>query len=534
MERPLVTGVQMQAIERREIDRGLTGLALMEVAARAIADAAEVRFEPNIHREIVALAGPGNNGGDAVAAARLLRDRGFPVRALLAAGAPRAGTDLAHQVALHGDVRTASADDVLAAIDRDVLVIDGLFGTGLTRALDGDPARVVAALGTPRPGRTVIAVDIPSGIDAGSGQVLGAAVRADLTVTFQVPKLGHFLHPGRAHRGELCVVDIGLPMRAFEAADGRVQLLGDDVIDAAFPDRAPAAHKGLYGHLVVVAGHPDRPGSALLAGHSALRSGAGLVTLAAEREVIARVAGALGELMGHEAGIGSLDAERVLSLLEDGRKSALVIGPSLGTPDDTAIRTILHMAHVPVVADAGALHTIAADPAVIRARTSPTVLTPHPGEMSALTGKGVAELERDRLGEARALAQRLGAIVVLKGASTVVAAPDGRLAVSPTGNPGMATGGTGDVLAGLIGGLLAQRLDPWLAATAGVYLHGKAGDRAREQVGEPSLVASDVMAQLGPTIVSVRATAAPLPWSRGRWPSTTRGHHGPAGATVEP
>ncbi len=511
----------MQQLERREIERGLTSLALMEVAARAVADCAEARFDPGVHRAIVALAGPGNNGADAIAAARLLRDRGLPARAHLIADPAHARGDLAHQLGLHGAVESGSIDALLPALARDVLVIDGLFGIGLGRPLIGDAARLAQALSEPAPRRTVIAVDIPSGVDAATGQILGHAVRADVTVTFQAPKLGHYLHPGRALRGALEVVDIGLPWAPFAALTEAVELVGDDALEAAFPVRRATSHKGAHGHLLVVAGRPDRPGSALLAGRAALRAGTGLVTLASDRDTIARVAPVLDELMGLEAGAHALEAEPVLAALE--RKTALLIGPSLDARDDHAVRILLHLAELPVLVDAGALHTVAADPAVIRARTAPTVLTPHPGEMAALTGRTVAELERDRPGAARALAEQLRAFVVLKGASTVIAAPDGRLALVPTGNPGMATGGTGDVLAGIVGGLLAQRTDPWLAARAGAYLHGLAGDHARDAVGEASLIASDLVQHLGSALGAVQARARDEAWRAGRWPSTRRG-----------
>lgn len=519
MFRPLVTGEELQQLERLEIARGLPSLVLMEVAARAVADVVEARFDPQRHGSIVALAGPGNNGADAVAAARLLADRGLPCEAWLVGDPASSSGDLAHQVRLHGAARPARASELVPRLAADVLVIDGLFGTGLVRPLDGDFATLAAELATTRPRRTVVAVDIPSGVHAGTGQILGQAARADVTVTFQVPKLGHYLHPGRALRGELVVADIGLAPRLF--ADARATLAGDELIEAALPPRVATAHKGTYGHLMVVAGQPERPGSALLAARAALRTGAGLVTVASDRETIARLAPALEELMGLDVGHPRIDAARVLAAL--GRKTALLVGPSLDSGDDVELRALMYAAPLPLVVDAGALHTVAADPSAIRARTAPTLLTPHPGEAAALLGASVAQLEHERPAAARALAKDLGAFVILKGASTVVAAPDGRLAVVPTGNPGMATAGTGDVLAGVLGGLLAQGVEPWLAARAAPYLHGLAGDAARDAMGEASVVASDLVRALGPTISAVAARARSVPWARSTWPTTTRG-----------
>ena len=478
----MVTPAEMASAERAVIQGGRPALALMEIAARAVADVASSR--PRRPKDgFVVLAGPGNNGGDAIAAARLLREKGAEkLRVYLLAGSAVLSPDLAHQLALFGPV----SRDLLPDLDGSITVIDGLFGTGLTRALEGPHAAIARHLANRSPERSVIAIDIPSGVDGRTGQILGAALRADVTVTFQAPKLGHYLHPGREHRGELIVADIGVPI-ATAGAD----LAGDEAIAQALPPRAPTAHKGTFGHLMVIAGHPDRPGSALLAARAALRTGAGLVTLASARATIERLAPALVELMGLDAGSPRIDPAIVLAALE--RKNALVIGPSLEPADHAAIRRILAESELPAVVDAGALDAF-------EPRRGPTILTPHPGEMSRLSGLTVAEVERDRPAAARDLSKKTGAIVVLKGATTLIASPDGALTIITTGNPGMATGGTGDVLAGMIGSLLAQRVEPRLAAVAGAHLHGKAGDLAQQKQGEASLIASDVIDAIGPAL----------------------------------
>lgn len=495
----LLTRAQMQAMDRLAIDQlGIPALVLMEVAGRAVADAvwALYRDDP---LPVLALAGSGNNGGDAVVAARHLRERGVPVR-LLVIGEPGAlSPDLEVQLAIARGLGldaafasgTFAAEALVVESDGAGYAIDGLFGTGLSRPVAGEHLQVIEALNLSE--LRVVAVDVPSGLDADTGQVLGAAVVAEVTVTFQFAKIGLLLHPGRDFAGEIQVVDIGIPPSRLPAVGARVELLTDGVIGEALPPREPDAHKGTFGHLLVVAGIPDRPGAALLTGRAALRAGAGLVTIASDRETVARLAPAFDELMGRVVGVERLDPDQILEALE--RCHALAIGPSL-LPDDhlkAVLRRVLTEARVPAVLDAGALAALGTDHGWLDERRAATILTPHPGEMGKLMGLDGKAVQSDRLAVAQRLAASSGAHVVLKGAATVIASPDGSAAVSARGNPGMATGGTGDVLTGVIGALLAQGVAPGLAARAGVQLHARAGDLAVEEVGEVGLVASDVL-----------------------------------------
>lgn len=509
----LLSKQQMQALDRFAIDSiGIPALTLMEVAGRAVADAAEPLARAG--GRVIAAAGLGNNGGDAVVAARHLRDRGFEVTLVLIGRADRASPDLAAELAIAARLdlvpQVVDDDGAFAAFARDLaghaVAIDGLFGTGLSRPVTGLEARVLDLLDHAK--LSVVAVDIPSGIDADTGRVLGTALHADVTVTFQHAKLGHLLHPGRAYAGRLVVADIGIPRCLLARVGPCASTIESEELRDALPLRRADTHKGTYGHLLVVAGARDRPGAALLAGRAGLRTGAGLVTIASDEETIRRIAPALDELMGHSAGISDrIDARSVLEALES--RNALAIGPSLTAGPELAalLREVLSQARVPAVVDASALGALGADLDWLKARGYPTILTPHPGEMARLSGLDVREVQADRIGVATAVARASGAHVVLKGASTVVASPDGEAGVITRGNPGMATGGAGDVLTGVIGGLLAQGAGARSAARAGALLHAAAGDIAGAR-GQGRLIASDIIAALSEASAELRGEAS--------------------------
>lgn len=508
----------MRAIDEDAIrEVGIPALVLMEVAGRAVADAAERLctevdggFEASA---VLVLAGTGNNGGDAVVAARHLRERGREVTVFVLGAEERLSEDARVQVRIASQLGIetlfldgeGAPDRVADALGSHGIIIDGVFGTGLDRPVEGWRRGVIEVVeAAPHP---VVAVDIPSGVDADTGQVLGVAVTAEVTVTFQFAKLGQLLHPGRSRCGTLRVVDIGIPgsrLCSLPSVAGRpAGLLEIDSLQAALPPRAPDSHKGTFGHLLLVAGAPDRPGSALLAARAALRSGAGLVTVASDDDTVARLAPAFVEVMGHALGPGRLTPEALIPALE--RKTAVAIGPSLEGDDLTKnlLKDALGGARLPAVLDAGALTALREDLGWLRDRPAATVLTPHPGEASRLLGLDTTAIQRDRVTAARRIAEASGAIVVLKGATTLIAEPDGTLSLSLKGNPGLATGGTGDVLMGIIGALLAQGVEPGLAARAGVELHGIAGDRASEQLGQRAVLASDVVRFLAGPIEGV-------------------------------
>jgi NAD(P)H-hydrate epimerase len=490
--RALLSKKEMQALDRAAIDDvGIPSLVLMEVAGRAVAD----RVEALARGRVLALAGLGNNGADAIVAARHLADRGLAVTTAIAGDPAKASGDCKKQLAIIEKLGAKPLildehTDLGALFAGHAIAIDGLFGTGLSRPIEGLAAKVIEAVNAAR--IDVVAVDIASGIDADDGRILGAAVRATETVTFQHAKLGHVFYPGREHTGALHVADIGIP-RALLAGEPSAFIVEKDAIERALPKRRRDTHKGTYGHLLVVAGAPDRPGSALLAGRAAMRAGAGLATIAADPETIRRLSPAFEALMGAST---ALDAKSILALVEG--KSALAIGPSLPATEATKafLLELLPAVKVPVVIDASALAALGTDVAKLAARAAPTILTPHPGEMAKLAGLDTKAVQADRAGVARAVAAKARAVVVLKGASTVIAAPDQKIGVVLEGNAGMATGGAGDVLTGVIGGLVSARgAEAFDAAAAGVLLHALAGDRAARS-GEARLVASDLIDHL--------------------------------------
>jgi NAD(P)H-hydrate epimerase len=497
----LVGSDEMRAIERIVVEEmGIPGTALMERAGRATAEGA-MALAGQAGRFLV-VCGTGNNGGDGFVAARHLHLAGREVL-IVGLGAPERAT---------ADARAAwkQAEDAgvpvggLAALrgfpgrPGDV-VVDAIFGTGTLRPAAGPFADAIEAIGALRErGARVLAVDLPSGISADTGRPVGTAVRADRTVTFGFAKIGLALQPGAEMAGEVSVADIGIPAGASDRIPRTAELLDEAAARALVPARGREAHKGDAGRLLVVAGSAGKTGAPHLALTGALRGGVGLVTLAARSEVIGPALCGRPEAMSVVLpGTGAI-ARSDLPALEaaaDGA-NAIVFGPGIPRGPETAptLRALLDRRPLPTVVDADGLNALADHPGLVAVvgHHAPIVLTPHPGEMARLVGGTIEEVQEDRVGIARRKAQEWGAVVVLKGARTVVADPDGPAAIIPTGNPGMATGGTGDVLAGLVGALLAGGLRPREAARAAAWIHGRAGDLAVERHGERGMIAGDL------------------------------------------
>ena len=465
----LLTPAEMARADAAAIAGGISGARLMAAAGRAVARAAQLRFRPV--RTLV-LAGPGNNGGDGYVAARLLEQAGWPV-AVAALAPPRPGSDAAAAAAAwRGPVLPFTA----AEARRAGLVIDAVFGAGLARPLDPAVGAVLAAAGGP-----VLAVDVPSGVDGTTGAARGPAPQAALTVTFFRLKPGHLLFPGRGLCGELVLADIGLPATVLPGIGPRAWRNAPGLWRVPAP--GAESHKYTRGHVTVLGG-AAMTGAARLAAGAAHRVGAGLVTLAAPDAASAAVyrAGDPGLIVTEAA---------PADLLADARRKVWLAGP--GLPPDPALRALLRMlvgAGRQVVADAGALMACAGAP---EALAGVAVLTPHAGEFAQVFGPAGA----DRPAAARAAAARTGAVVLLKGADTIIAAPDGRLAINAHAPPWLATGGTGDVLAGTIAGLLAQGMPAFEAAAAGAWLQGEAAFRAG-----PGLVAEDLIKLLAGAITA--------------------------------
>jgi len=376
-------------------------------------------------------------------------------------------------------------------------VVDAILGTGLQQEVHGlyaEAINLINASGVP-----VVAVDVPSGLDADRGTPLGTAIEAEMTVTLGFPKLGQVTYPGLCYGGELLVADIGLHPKAVEEVNPRTELLDEEDIGWLVPSREPDTHKGIYGHLLVMAGSRGKTGAAILACRAAMRAGAGLVTLAAPRLLNGILAGALVEVMTEplsenaDGEFEPLNDQRWKELLD--RKNALLFGPGIGLKDSarSGLRWLLRNLDLPWVVDADGLNLLAGDVERLRSAKTPPVLTPHPGEMARLVGSEPGAVNRDRVGAASSFARGHRCYVVLKGARSVIAGPDGKAFINPTGNPGMASGGMGDVLAGILAGLLAQRLRIEDALKLGVYLHGFVADRVAEARGEIGMIASDIV-----------------------------------------
>lgn len=476
--KPLFDREASRAFDRRVIEAGVPGLILMENAGRGAADQLVRRMGDRLARAVV-VGGTGQNGGDAWVIARRLLTRGFTPTALLAGardavkGDAEANLRALEAVGVPVATLDGSLEGLDAALEGATLVVDGLFGTGLDRAIEGWRAALVARLGAS--GAPIVAIDLPSGVDANTGAVLGVAAEAKLTVTFAAHKRGLWQMPGRGLAGEIVCVDIGVP-----GPSSRDVLL--EASDAArwLPRRSLDAHKGSAGHVLVVAGSAGKTGAAVLTGRGALRGGAGLVTLAARgaaREALDRK---VVELMTSALSEAAEPARAEVLALARGKRAA-AIGPGLGLDDDgKALAVALARAlPVPAVIDADALTALAeAGLEGVRDAAAPRVLTPHPGEAARLLGVATEEVQRDRYGAARRIAERTGHVVVLKGAGTVIAEPSGRVAVCPLGTPALGAAGTGDVLTGVIAAALASVETPFEAACAGVVLHAKAGELA--------------------------------------------------------
>jgi NAD(P)H-hydrate epimerase len=505
----------MRAVDRAAIEElGILGLVLMENAAIGVADAIGERFAAA--HDVAILCGPGNNGGDGLAVARQLAARGHRPRVGLAFGGRAPSSDCAAQLAIVRrmalDVveiaEVAALGGVLGGAD---LVVDALFGTGLDRALEGFYADAIGEIARRRgAGAPVLAVDLPSGLDASRARPIGPHVVADLTVTFAAPKIAHVLTPASAACGEVVVADLGIPPELVENAEGGVWLLVAEELATYLVPRPAEALKGAFGHALLVAGAADKSGAAVLAARAAVRGGAGLVTVATSASAQALVAvGSLESMTVALPGEGQGLAREASDILEATLrgKRALAVGPGLGVAPGTiaVVRRLVLSSELPLVLDADGLNAFAGDGAALAARRGPSILTPHPGELARLLGETVDGVEADRLAAAERAARTTGAIVVLKGHDTLIATPAGEVFINPTGNPGMASGGSGDVLTGFLVALLAQGYEPLAAAQLGVFVHGAAGDLAAAEIGPVGLRARDLVERLPRALAALAA-----------------------------
>jgi hydroxyethylthiazole kinase-like uncharacterized protein yjeF len=483
---PVLDNAAMREADRITINElGVPGMVLMEQAASAVTEVVSERFAGAAR--VVIACGFGNNGGDGLAVARQLRCRGFDVEVLLLAEESALGGDAGAQLGLarsFGVPITLCAGDDLAPLRKALanagVIVDALFGTGLDRPLAGRWVEAVEAINGA--GAPVVAVDVPSGLSGSLASPPGPAVEADITVTFAAPKLAHVLPPACYRCGEVAVGDIGIPPWVIEPLGGIAVLEAEDVA-AWLPRRAIDAHKGQFGRLLVVAGREGRAGAAALAARAAVTLGAGLVTVASARPAVAPIQSLVPEAMVDPLPTGpdgAVDGTGIEQSLEGA--TALAVGPGLGLGDGPRrlLAAVLKKWQGPLLLDADALTLLAGSLESLCGRRGPTVLTPHPGELARLLGVSTADIVEDRLGAARRAAEQSGAIVLAKGARTIIAG-GARTLVNPTGSPGLASGGAGDVLTGAIAALMAQGLDGEAAAAVGAWLHGRAAELAGER-----------------------------------------------------
>jgi ADP-dependent NAD(P)H-hydrate dehydratase / NAD(P)H-hydrate epimerase len=544
--------ILLNAAESRELDRlsqekyGIESYALMRRAGEAVADLLLRRWPNAVGGPVLVVAGKGNNGGDGFVAARKLMQAGVRVQSILLATAADLKGDAARAyrdyVAAGGSVAEVTDDGAIGdaiAAQKPIAVVDAIFGIGLNaevrglarKAIEtinrlsgpGGPGGLSGGLGAGQGGpgaglgAPVVSIDIASGVNADSGAVMGAAIAAALTVTFGYAKYGHVSYPGAGQTGDLEIAEIGFAPEAIVEIAPRGRMIEAAEAASLLKPRSADSHKGIYGHPLVIAGSRGKSGAAILAARGALRTGAGLVTAAIPESIAAIVAGGQPELMteplpdreGHFAAPAAIDELKVLA---EG-KTALIAGPGIGVSEDThqLVAWLVGegaQAGRPLLLDADALNVIAASgPAMLKSAHGPVVLTPHPGEMARLLEISTAAVNADRIGAARRLADLSGAAVLLKGARSVIATPEGAVFVNSSGNAGMATAGMGDVLSGIVGALLGQGLTRGDALALGVYVHGLAADRLAERLGAVGYLAGDLAAELPAAFASLFSLA---------------------------
>ncbi len=518
----VVTAQEMRDIDRKIIEElGIPGHVLMERAGMAAAAKVKELFD---RRKTVVLSGGGNNGGDGIVVARELFNSGWNVKVLLLSKQNRLSPDCLSQfrIAKKIGVPVEFRSEITAADLHSALVVDALLGTGLNKDVEGTTAKAITFLNDSE--SPVLSVDIPSGISSDAGQVMGIAVKANYTITFGLPKRGHLLYPGAEYTGRLFVENIGFPEGLLRSDNLKVELLEKAHLSSLIPERPKNSHKGDYGHVMVLAGSRGKTGAAFMCAKACLRAGAGLVTIGVPDSLMDIFQCRVTEEMTlplPDSGGGNLSskaADIVLKFLSEGRADILCIGPGIGVSEETRrlLREIVLSCRSPLVIDADGINALSkagergqGTKHVLGKAHAPIILTPHPGEMarllnrqSAISNQRSAEkkqrikIEEDRINTALSFSLDTGTYLVLKGVPTVITEPGGMAFLNPTGNPGMATGGTGDVLTGMISSFLAQGLNPLNASILGVYMHGMAGDIAASEKGEYSLIASDIIDSL--------------------------------------
>ncbi len=521
----IVTAEEMRELDRLTIyEVGIPGPVLMENAGRGAVCVLWETFPDLGSRRVAVLCGRGNNGGDGFVIARCLIEQGVVTDIFLAgrrdqvSGDARGPMEVLERLGIPLQELVADEGPPAAGISWGAygLIVDALLGTGLRSEVQGIFRDLILAMNQcPAP---VMAVDIPSGLSSDHGRPMGVAVEARLTATFGLPKVGQFLYPGRSLCGELCVVDIGIPSRVVQERGWTRRVILPEQLQGIIRPRDPEAHKGHFGHVLVLAGSAGKTGAGVMASEAALRVGAGLVTLGIPASLNLAMEARLTEVMtlplpeseGQSLSMKGLD--QILAALDG--KSCVALGPGISTMGDTPelARALVRRAALPMIIDADGLNALAGHLEAMEGAPAPRILTPHPGEMARLLERNVREVQGDRMGSALTLARRTGAHVLLKGAGTVLAEPNGEVGLVPTGNPAMASAGMGDVLTGILAGLLAQGLGLFDAMRLGTYLHGWVADQWAEQMGSRGLLATDLLSRIPPALERILQGDVPRGW----------------------
>jgi NAD(P)H-hydrate epimerase len=513
----VLNAAQMREADRRTIDEiGIPSLVLMENAGRQVVAAMEAIYADLLERQVAVLCGRGNNGGDGFVVARTLVQRGVDVSVFVIGLVSEVRGDARVNLEILGhlgvtviEVSDGQAWELHLSEVRDcTLIVDAIFGTGLNAPVTGLIESVIADINASS--IPVVSIDLPSGLSADSSDTSGESIEAETTVTLAAPKLPLVLPPAETRAGDIVIADIGIPGDVLDSVDGpRIELMTRSSAREHITPRTADSHKGDYGHVLVVAGSRGKTGAAHLSGIGALRSGAGLVTVATAASCQAIVAGMAPEYMTvaldeTDAGLDPEGVDRLLDMARD----VVAVGPGLGQAPGTQafIKALVDRATCPLIVDADGLNAFSGDPDRLTGREGrDIIITPHPGEMARLVGMSTDEVQASRLEIARNFAVSHHLYVVLKGHRTLIATPDGKVFINPTGNPGMSTGGTGDVLTGMVSAWLAHLLDAEAACKVAVYLHGMAGDLAEADEGEIAMTAGDLAAHIGDAILELTA-----------------------------
>jgi hydroxyethylthiazole kinase-like uncharacterized protein yjeF len=525
----VVTAEEMRQLDRETIEGcGIPGVVLMERAGLAVAYKIKELYG---RKKIIIVSGSGNNGGDGLVVARNLHNEGWAVKVFLTSRPEdlKGEALLQYKAAVNFGVDIQQIKGLLtnpSIITHHSIIVDAILGTGLSKNVTDTLAEVISLLN--KSSKPIISVDIPSGISSDNGQVMGEAIKAEYTVTFCLPKRGHLLYPGAEYSGKLFIEDIGFPEKLLRSEKFYVELLRKNDVTTLIPERRKYSHKGDYGHVLIVAGSRGKTGAALMTARACLRGGAGLVTIGVPESLAGIFQSCVTEemtLILPDKGDGTLAGRASNLILDFLNESAdlLAIGPGIGISADTnkLMKILIKNSSTPMVIDADGINSIKGERSVFLKAKAPIILTPHPGEMSRLLnphphpptfangGQGgitltIQDIENDRINTAIFFAKETGTYIVLKGVPTIIATPEGRAFINSTGNPGMATGGTGDVLTGMISGFLSQGVNPLQASILGVYLHGLAGDLAASEKGQHPMLATDIIDKISAAFYSLK------------------------------